>query len=282
MADYDGTLKLLLRKSAHVALRGVTGVPIEKWLDSELPDPRSLRADLLGETAGRTLVHLELQSWNDPEMAFRMAEYGLGIYRVHNRLPQQFCLYVGRPRMCMPDALEGPGVAFKYTLIDVRELDGEELLASPQIGDNLIAILTRLRDHRGAIRQIATRVAELPQGVREEALIHLYTLAGLRRMAPLVREEIRKMPVYIDLSENEVLGPPYLKGKAEGREEGKEEGKEEGRKDGELTILRRQIQKRFGTLPAEAEKRLVAKTSAELEQLSERLLDAASLDELLS
>ena len=87
--------------------------------------------DLLGEAADRTLIHLELQSENDPDMAFRMAEYGLNIYRVHKRLPQQFCLYVGRPRMCMPDALSGPGVVFKHTLIDVRELDGDELLASP-------------------------------------------------------------------------------------------------------------------------------------------------------
>ena len=99
MADYDGTLKLLLRKSAHVALREVTGVRIEKWIDGELPVPRSLRMDLLGEAVNRALIHLELQSENDPDMAFRMAEYGLNIYRVYKRFPQQFCLYVGRPRM---------------------------------------------------------------------------------------------------------------------------------------------------------------------------------------
>src|ERR1051325_5017766 len=70
MPDYDGTLKLLLRKSAQVAVRHITGSPIQKWLDVELPDPRSLRLDLLGETADRSLVHLELQSSNDPAMAF--------------------------------------------------------------------------------------------------------------------------------------------------------------------------------------------------------------------
>ncbi len=272
MPDYDGTLKLLLRKSAQVAVRHITGSPIQRWLDVELPDPRSLRLDLLGETSDRCLVHLELQSSNDPAMAFRMAEYALGIYRLFERFPQQFCLYVGEPPLRMPDTLRGPGFAVEYTLIDVRSLDGNDLLESPDIGDNLIAILTRLRDHKDAIRQIVVKVMGLAEGAREEALVQLYTLAGLRRMVPLVRKEIEAMPVYIDLRENEVLGPPYVRGL--------EEGEQKGRKEGELSILRRLIQKRFGILPASVEERLAAKTPAELEELSVRLLDADSLDEL--
>src|ERR1051325_8643030 len=146
----------------------------------------------------------------------RMAEYALGIYRLFERFPQQFCLYVGEPPLRMPDRLRGPGFAVEYTLIDVRSLDGNDLLESEEIGDNLIAILTRLRDHKDAIRQIVVRVRGLAEGAREEALVQLYTLAGLRRMVPLVRKEIEAMPVYIDLRENEVLGPPYIRGLEEG------------------------------------------------------------------
>src|SRR5690242_17070513 len=126
MPDYDGTLKLLLRTSAHVALREVTGTRIRNWLDEELPNPRSLRLDLLGEAADGALIHLELQSANDPDMAFRMAEYGLAIYRLFKRFPQQFCLYVGEAPMRMPDALRGPGFAAGYKLIDASTLDGNE------------------------------------------------------------------------------------------------------------------------------------------------------------
>jgi len=134
MADYDGTLKLLLRTSAHVALREVTGQPIKHWLDEELPNPRFLRMDLLGEADDGRLIHLELQSFNDPEMAFRMAEYGLGVYRVYERFPQQFCLYVGDEPMNMPDVLRGPGFTAEYKLIDARTLDGNELLDSAEVG----------------------------------------------------------------------------------------------------------------------------------------------------
>jgi hypothetical protein len=60
----------------------------------------------------------------------------------------------------------------------------------------------------------------------------------------------------IDLSENEVLGPPYMRGL--------QEGEARGQKQGEIRILRRQIEKRFGALPAWAEERLADKTSDEL------------------
>jgi hypothetical protein len=52
--------------------------------------------------------------------------------------------------------------------------------------------------------------------------------------------EIQKMPVYLDILENKVLGPPYKKG----LEEGWQEGLREGKRKGELAILRRLIEKR--------------------------------------
>ena len=85
------------------------------------------------------------------------------------------------------------------------------------------------------------------------------------------------MPVHFNLAENEILGPTYLKGLAEGEQK----GEQKGRHAGEVAILRRQIEKRFGRMPARAVKRLASRSTAELEELSERVLDAASLDDLL-
>jgi hypothetical protein len=86
---------------------------------------------------------------------------------------------------------------------------GERLLESEEVGDNVIAILTRLRDHRGAVRQIVERIAGLPASEREIALPRLSILAGLRRLAKTVEQEARKMPIHIDIPENEVLGPVF-------------------------------------------------------------------------
>ena len=81
------------------------------------------------------------------------------------------------------------------------------------------------------------------------------------------------MPVYIDYEENEILGPIIRKRK--------EEGRQEGRQEGELAILRRQLEKRFGPMPDWATAKLATQSSAELEELSERVLDAPNLEDLL-
>jgi len=81
------------------------------------------------------------------------------------------------------------------------------------------------------------------------------------------------MPIDIDIREHEVLGPMLKAARREGREK--------GLRDGKLTILRLLIEKRFGALPGWAAEKLASLSASELEDLSERVLDAKSLDELL-
>ena len=63
-----------------------------------------------------------------------------------------------------------------------------------------------------------------------------------------------------------------------GREEGIEKGREEGVLTGEAVILRRQLKLRFGPLPAWADDKITQAQREQLEQWSERVLDAKSLD----
>jgi len=146
MQEYDVALKLLLQRSAKLTLRELTGVTIEKWLDVELPKVQNLRMDLLGETAGGDLVHLELQSRNEA-MVLRMHEYCLGVFRLYGKFPRQVLLYVGDAPLRMETEHRGPDLWFRYHAVDVRELDGDRLLESDGVGDNIIAVLTQLRDH---------------------------------------------------------------------------------------------------------------------------------------
>jgi Domain of unknown function (DUF4351) len=104
-------------------------------------------------------------------------------------------------------------------------------------------------------------------------LTQLLILAGLRRLSGIVEEEARKLPIHIDILENEVLGREYKRGR--------QEGERDGELRGELTIFRRQIEKRFGPIPNWAEERLGKLTTCELEDLSLLLLDAHNLEEPL-
>jgi hypothetical protein len=159
---------------------------------------------------------------------------------------------------------------YSNRLIDMRTLDGERLLESEGVGDNIIAILARLRDHRRAVHKIVERIAGLATAERETALAQLFILAGLRRLSKTVEQEARNMPITTSILDHDVLGPVFKNGLLEGRQEG------------EPAILRRQIEKRFGALPGWASDRLAALQASELEDLSERVLDAQSVEELLS
>ncbi len=269
MQEYDVALKLLLQGSATVTMRALTGTTVAKWLDVELPKVQNLRLDLLGETVEGDLIHLELQSTNDPAMPLRMAEYALGVFRLFQKFPLQVVLYVGQAKMRMDDKLRGAEVSFAYHLIDIRTLDGEQLLESDAIGDNLIAILARLRDDRRAVHRVVRRIAGLNAAQRDAALSQLFILAGLRRLASVVEEESSKMPIETSILEHDVLGPLFLK------------GVQQGVQKGEVAVLRRQIQRRFGALPGWASDKLESLSTSSLEDLSERVLDATSVEELL-
>jgi hypothetical protein len=105
------------------------------------------------------------------------------------------------------------------------------------------------------------RLAGLEPAQRATALEQLFILAGLRRLEETVEREARKMPIHIDILENQVLGREF--------------------KRGEVTVLRRQIEKRFGTLPDWVEERLATASTSQLDQWTLRILDAASLEDLL-
>src|SRR3954447_2838561 len=109
MQEYDVALKLLLRGSAKLTMRELAGAAVENWLDVELPKVQNLRVDLLGETADRTLIHLELQSANEATMPLRMAEYCLNIFRLYGKFPHQVLLYVGEAPLRMGNENHGTG-----------------------------------------------------------------------------------------------------------------------------------------------------------------------------
>ena len=75
----------------------------------------------------------------------------------------------------------------------------------------------------------------------------------------------------IDLSENKVLGPAYLRGREQGREEGRH---------GLLAVLRDQIAQRFESLPEPVDRKLSESSSEELETIGRRVLKATSFEDL--
>jgi flagellar biosynthesis/type III secretory pathway protein FliH len=66
--------------------------------------------------------------------------------------------------------------------------------------------------------------------------------------------------------------------KQQGREQGREQGERKGRDLGEVNLLLRQLERRFGSLPSWVAERLEQAREAELEHWAERVLECATLE----
>jgi hypothetical protein len=270
MHEYDVALKNILTRPGSSALDQLTGASSLKWINVEAPKVSNRRVDLLGELPDGNLVHIEMQSRNEKDFPLRMAEYLFGIGRQYGRLPRQVALYVGEAPLRMKDRVEGPDVSVRFHLVDIRDLDGERLLASAHVGDNVLAVLTRLGEQPRAVRRILEGIAAGSPEEREQALAEFFIIAALRKLTGQVKREAEKMPILNDIMDDEVIGPLIRKGLVQGRVEG------------QVEILGSQIEKRFGPIPPEISQRIAALKPAQLKRLALRLLDAQRIEDLFA
>jgi predicted transposase YdaD len=271
MQQFDTVMKAIFTRPRSFVPAVVGAAAGMRWLNGELPKVRNLRVDLLGESPEGELVQIEFQSRNEKRLPYRMGEYLFAIARTHRRLPRQIVLYVGDARLRMEDRIEARNLSFRFHLVDIRDLDGEALLASPEPGDNVIAILTRLGEQPGTVRRILERLASAED--RNHAVAEFLIVAALRRRVGEVTKEAEKMPIL-----NSIMQDPFLKSLVT---QGRSEGRVEGRSEAQTDILTLQIQKRFGALTPDLRRRLAGLSPDEANAVALRLLDAERVDDLL-
>lgn len=261
-----------MQRSADSLLEQISGTRVARWLPVELPQVSNLRMDLLGETAEEELLHIELQSTNEAQMALRMVEYQVRVIRLYGRFARQIVLYVGQSALHMERELRGPRFSFAYEIFDIREVDAELLLASPSLSDNVISILGRLKDRREAVRRVLRKISQLSGIERADAFQQLSILAGLRKLGAEIKEEVKQMPILDNIMDHDLIGPAIR----QGMQQGMQQGFEKGTRD----VARHLIEKRFGPIPASFEQRFLAMTAPELDALAVKVIDAKDIAEL--
>jgi hypothetical protein len=271
-SDCDTTLKSLICEAGEQVLDDIAGVGrVKNWLNIELPRVRNPRVDLLARLESGGLLHVELQSTSDMTPQ-RMLEYGVGIWRLEGFFPRQLLLYVGNEPLRITNQFSTAHLDYRFEIIDIRNLDGDTMIESQSVPVNILSILAGSKDRTAAIRRIIMRIAGMEEAGREDALKKLLILAGMRKLAVVVEEESRKMPITFDIMDNDVLGPAIRKGI--------DQGLKEGRQEGEMHILAIQLEKRFGPLPNWATEKLANSSTEDVERLAVRLLESTSLEDL--
>ena len=92
-------------------------------------------------------VTLKLLLGNFEAMAIRTST-GTNIARWHSACSHARLPAAGLPHL--PRIPPADRLSFSHELMDVRDLDGEALLAGPQVSDKVLEILKRLKDWHGA------------------------------------------------------------------------------------------------------------------------------------
>ena len=124
------------------------------------------------------------------------------------------------------------------------------------------------------------------RGYERQDVLELYRILDWMLRLPqdeeaLFQEDLRRI--------EEELAMPYVtaiermgeeRGRQQGILEGKQQGIQQGRKQGEVKLLERLMSRQYGPLPGWVEERLAQATLEDLERWADRVLDAASLDEV--
>jgi hypothetical protein len=290
---FDATFRDLLQGKPRHLLKRLGMHDVVRLLPNEYGNTRPRRLDYPVMLRGGRPGQLEVHSKNEDDVNWRMLEYCVILKRELGVVPYQHLLYVGNEPLRMKNYIRTERLSYSFDMTDIRTIPAEEMLASDSLEDNLLAVLCRTADPKDVLRKTARKMRKRCKD-QQVGLTRLMILCELRRLPLADVEEAIEMPVTVDLFKVPILGESArklqqeaaAKGRAEGLAEGMAEGLAEGMAGGlvagEIAILTRQIEKRFGRLPKWAVKRIKSAGPEEVEAMSLRLLDARSLKEVLS
>jgi len=271
----------LLAGSQNSFFKRLTNATRGHWLNVELPRVTQRRVDLLFEVI-RTLelILIELQSFNDPSLPLRMAEYALMVAQVYGRFPELYVLYVGSEPLNMASELVTPYLTFRFKIIDIRYWEAETLLQGKHPADAVLAILGNHSERPETIRRILQRIAKMKVEDRNIAFSKLLFLAEMRNLTGEVQQEAKRMPIHYDIRDHQVFGPMMRQERAEGIAEGLEKGEKAGRRQEAVSLLERLIVTRFGAISSTTKRRMAKLNLAELEDLAIRFVTAKNVNDL--
>ncbi len=277
-SQYDTTLKDLFEKPPQRLLQILIGREAVELLSVEFASTQKRLPDLLFLMQDDSITHLELQG--RPEvMEWRMLMYYSVIrQRYPNRVLIQKVLYIGLQEWQSGSSIEEPNLSFHYEVVDIRSIDCRELLDSPSLEENILAILCRIDNQKEVIQEILYRISELPNKARADALTKLVIISRLRRLETVVKEEAEEMSLTFNLMENDVFRPIIMKAQRDSEQIGEQRGEQKG----EAKMLTHQLQRRFGNIPDWANERIAKAESSSLEEWGLRIFDAESLDDVFA
>ena len=180
----------------------------------------------------------------------------------------------------LPEQLQHWQPQIRYLLLDEHRYAEAELAGQR----NLAAALFRLENSRqpADIERVLASLVDWLTAPEQNELRRAFVV-WLKRVLLPARVPGADIPHVNDLQEMHAMLAERVKTwteewKQQGLDQGRLEGRLKGLLEGEAKVVRRQLMRRFGPLPAWVDQRLELASEAELDAWAERLLDVQTLD----
>jgi len=242
MGKLDITLRDIISNIPYKFVNILTNKKAVKILDNTFPSVKERKADLILEMEDSSIFHLELQTNNDNDMPFRMAEYLILISKKYDtKNINQMVLYVGDGKPNMNTELKIGNMIYRYELRDIKEIECKELMDSDNIEDKILAVLCKVEDFERYINGLINELLKMSEKERADYIRKLLIALDYRpKLKVKLRSlmEGRKMPLTI--TEEMIKQDPFFE---MGLERGLKEGKKLGLKEGERKAKKLLIEK---------------------------------------
>ena len=273
---FDNICKFLAENFAEDYASWLLGRPVAltKLSPTEL-SLEPIRADsLILEQSEDLVLHLEFQTEPDENMGFRMLDYRVRVYRrFPTKTMYQFVIYLKPTSSALvyQDSLQFGETSHRYRVIRLWEQSSEVFFKKG--GLLPLAILTKSEEQIIRLQEVAKRLDTIENpGMRANLMAATAVFAGLVMEPEMIKTILRSEMMKESAFYQEIL--------REGLQEGRQQGRQEGRQEGEVSLLRRLLVKRFGSVSESLESRLTQATIADLELWSDRLLEAKTLTDI--
>jgi predicted transposase/invertase (TIGR01784 family) len=263
---FDNVSKFLVERYSADFATWLLGEPVE--LTTLSPTELSLepiRADaLILLQSDEVILHCEFQTNTSAKIPFRMADYRLRVYR---RFPQkrmvQVVIYL-RPTdspLAYETAFRLENLECRFNVVRIWEVEPEVFLATP--GLLPYAVLSRTDAPEGMLRQVVSRLEELPNSASKNDLIAATSiLGGLKLEGDTIRRVIRSEMMRESVIYQEI--------------------EQQGELKQAQSLILRQLNRQVGNLSIELEARVKALPLVQLDALGEALLDFGEVNDLVA
>lgn len=250
MGQKDIISKQLIQRIAVDLAVYLLGLPITadelELLATEQQRVEDRRADVVAKVKRQAhcfILHIEIQNNNDPVMALRMLRYYTDVCFAYPDIPvQQYLIYIGAEKLSMLAHKKDDGLDYRYTIIDMHDIDYQDLLGQDSPDAMVLAILGDFKQHskRDAVnrivRQLHQKLEFEPKRFREY-LSMMEILSENRDLKPYIKEA-ETMITQFDIEKLPSFELGLEKGIKQGMEQGIEQGMEQGIEQGIQKIVK--------------------------------------------